>query len=370
MTFLKQLCVLLILAGTMGGLAACKSSAPVISIPDTPQEILTSPTTAIVNKPTTAHTQVTLNTSLPTSTQTFKATSTQTSTATIQPSEKPTTVPTDTPTVATNSLEPGIYSSGGCTDYVVVKRTPTWDLSAGFHWCVDSVEIHRDGSMMFVVSWQLTNFSEVITEVTKRGDANNPNMYLTDNLGNRYDALSVSGEGAKDIRMEKGNTYYSTFIFRPPKPGAYNFTFHDDDNKQEISNIVLDKPSIYIYDLDLKWTPATITYYSDKWTASETDQGGFKLTHTKYPNCQVMEGEPGNPQGGLINTIDIGTLKYNIYKTQQADYSLREYQLIMGLNLSDSANKPLFLVTVPYEDSTACLEDASTILATLSKKAP
>ncbi len=267
-------------------------------------------------------------------------------------------------------MVPGFYSGGGCIDYTIVKKTNYGWPSASFTWCVEYVEIHPDGSMIFVLSWKLLNMSEGITSVTKRGDVNNPNMYLTDNLGNRYDAITVSGEAAFDITMSKDVTYYGTFTFRPPKPGANRFVFHDDDTSKVITDIFLLKPAIYIYSIDLKWSPLSILYYSDKWTAAQTDQGGFKLTHTKYANCEISEEKPGEPQGTYINTIDIRSLKYDIYRTQQADYSLREYVLVGGLDKAALSDKPLIQVAIPYDNSAQCLNDTGTVLASLNVPTP
>jgi hypothetical protein len=224
--------------------------------------------------------------------------------------------------------------------------------------------------MIFVLSWKLLDFSQGVTQISKASDANNPNMFVTDNLGNRYNSISVSGDANGSIIMEKGKTYYGSFIFRPPKPSANRFAFHDEDNDKVISDIVLDKPSIYIYEINLKWSPATITYYSDKWTSSQTDQGGFKLTHTKYPNCEIAEAEPGEPKGSLINTIEIGSLTYEIYRTQQTDFSLREYVLVGGVDESVLATKPRIIATIPYDNSAQCLDAVGTVLASFHTPSP
>jgi hypothetical protein len=267
-------------------------------------------------------------------------------------------------------LIPGVYSSGGCLDYTLVKKTNYGWPSASFSWCVEYVEIHKDGSMIFVMSWKLVDFSEGLTSITKRSDVNNSNMYLTDNLGNRYDAVIVSGDAAHDIIMQKDVTYYGTYTFRPPKPNANRFTFHDDDSDKEISDILLLKPSVYIYDIYLKLAPLAITYYTDKWTAGETDQGWFRLTHTKYANCQVMEWQPGEAQGKYRGSIDMGNLTYDMFSAQETDWSLREYVLIGGLENVKLSEKPSFHVTVPYNNSVACLDDVSSILASLKSSLP
>jgi hypothetical protein len=323
-------------------------------------------TPANTNKPPTK----TASTQLPTATSTFAPKPTATLTPTSKSTATLTATPTLTPTLTITSLVPGVYSGGGCLDYTIVKKTNYGWPWASFTWCVEYVEIHPDGSMIFVLSWKLFDMMEGITSVTKRSDINNSNMYLTDNLDNRYDAIIVSGDAAGDIVMEKDVTYYGTFTFRPPKSGANRFAFHDDDNSKVITDILLLEPAVYIYEIDLKWSPLSITYYSDKWNAGKTDQNGVLLTHTKYTNCQVMEWQPGDAQGKYLNTIDIGTLKYDIFRTQEQDWSLREYVLVGGMENAGLDNIPLFHVTVPYDNSAACLEDVSSILASLKLISP
>jgi hypothetical protein len=373
MTSSQRNSLCLLLAGIVALLTACVSGKPATPPPATFQGNLanTSTTEPAINDPQ-QFTPVSSPTLSATSTHTPVSTPQRTSTVTVLPTQLPTATATITPTLTIGSLLRGVYSSGGCTEYSVVQKHPSYGaIWAGFSWCVVSVEINKDGSMTLMVSWELTDFSEVITKVTKRGDLNNPNMYLTDNLNNQYAVIKVTGDGgAGDLTMEKGITYFCEFLFRPPKPGANTFSFHDDDNKSVISGIVLDKPSIFINDVLLKWTPASITYYSDKWTASQTEQGGFKLTHTKYANCVISESQPGEPQGALINTIDIGALKYDIYRTQMDKWSLREYVLVGGLDEAVLATKPMLQVTIPYENSAECLDAVGTVLASLHIPAP
>lgn len=306
----------------------------------------------------------------PSSTSTSAPTSTKTLIPTQQPPQTPTNTPTITPTLVIAALSPGVYSSGGCLDYTYSKpNTYGWPW-ASFTWCVEYIEIHKDGSMIFVMSWKLVDFSEGLTSVTKRSDVNNSNMYLTDNLDNRYDAIIVSGDAAGDIVMEKDVTYYGTFTFRPPKPGAFRFTFHDDDTGKEISNIILEKPAVYIYDIQLTWSPLDVTYYSDKWTVGQTEQGGIKLTHQKYANCEVMEWQSGEAQGKYRGSIDIGDITYDMYSTSESNWTVREYAYLNGLGNTELASLPIFSVTIPYDNQIPCIDDASSVLASLKLASP
>jgi len=73
----------------------------------------------------------------------------------------------------------------------------------------------------------------------KRSDVGNKLIYLTDNLGNRYDQIAVGGDFGRDMLMEHDLKAQGWFKFPPPKPGAYIFTFRMDDQHVVIDNIVL-----------------------------------------------------------------------------------------------------------------------------------
>lgn len=77
--------------------------------------------------------------------------------------------------------------------------------------------------------------------LVKYPDAYNFNMYLTDNLGYRYDHVATDG-AARDggsIYKNQVTTLTGAFVFSPAQLGAWLFTFHDDDQKVVIPNINL-----------------------------------------------------------------------------------------------------------------------------------
>lgn len=94
--------------------------------------------------------------------------------------------------------------------------------------------------LQFNVSWEYVNPNNVpLSNVGKRSDAKNKNMYVTDNMGNQYDHIAVGDAAAKTIGMSPNQPVFGWFLFPQPRPGGIILTFHDDDNKITISRIIL-----------------------------------------------------------------------------------------------------------------------------------
>jgi hypothetical protein len=57
-------------------------------------------------------------------------------------------------------------------------------------------------------------------------------VYLTDQLGNRYDPLANSGKAPdRDENHDGVDSTAGWYLFSAPVKSARNFTFHDDDGK-------------------------------------------------------------------------------------------------------------------------------------------
>jgi ankyrin repeat protein len=109
----------------------------------------------------------------------------------------------------------------------------------GWTWCVPAVVVNEDGQMEVRVRW--TGLGLFHSSVDKGSDAGNRNMYLTDDLGNRYDHVETWGAAAEETRLsDRYPSALGTFIFPPAKPGASVFTFHDADQNRTIENIKLE----------------------------------------------------------------------------------------------------------------------------------
>jgi hypothetical protein len=299
-------------------------------------------------------------TPFPTSTYTLTPNPTATGTPTLAPSPTPTATPTATP----NSVQPGLYSANGCV---------TIGLSHGtafrVDFCVVRIEVDRNGYMLFNVTW--TAHMPSYGTITKGSDVGNRNMYLTDELGNRYDHIGLSGAAAMEYNFNfEGATTSGAYIFPPAHPGAHIFTFHDDDNRDVVANLVLINPTIIREVSELAWYPFAVEYLLENWTGGRTPEGGVFLTHNQYPTCQLIEWAPSEVTGRYRNTMDLGPVTYEIYSWNETDYSVREYLGIDGLAGITEDVQPLFHMQVPYENSQDCVFDASEVLGTLFEVEP
>jgi hypothetical protein len=273
----------------------------------------------------------------------------------------PTALPSDTPTLEASptpdQVMPGLYGVGGC-DSTMIEHGVQYEL------CVISVTVTRDRQMIFTMSWRLTNLPGMFT-VTKESDQYNTAMYIEDNLGNRYDHISGGGEAYDTAVMAEGVPVMGTFVFPAPPAGAFSFDFHDSNKELEIKNLKLTDPIILYGDLKLTNTAYTLPYLLEFWALASDEAGEPLLEHKAIANCTLAERPFGTPQGKLKNQILIGTLTYNIYGyiDQANNLGVREYVLVEGLEGLDPENLPFFVVTIPLDNSEACIYAASDLLA-------
>jgi hypothetical protein len=131
-------------------------------------------------------------------------------------------------------LQPGNYPVNRCaTSSLYIQGSYKGELTE----CVPSVEIRSNGFMQFNFTWtaKLVENSLII----KYDDTYNSNMYITDNLLNRYDHIEVGGAAAQTVDMSDGIPVEGWFLFPPAKQGGTSFVFHDDDQGAAIDGIVL-----------------------------------------------------------------------------------------------------------------------------------
>ena len=294
-------------------------------------------------------------TSRPSHTSTVAPSPTPSPTSTFTPLPTHTATPEPTPTP--DHLQPGFYGAGGCVLYDVYTF-------ARINFCVVNVEILQNMNMRFVVSWHIHIKTPKMTG-KKRTDSENRNMYVIDNLGNRYDSISIGGH-AEEAHVEDGTQLFGWFNFPPPKPGANTFTFYDDDNNVRIEQIVLTTPIIIHQELLLHWYAHHLDYRIALWEAGASEQGGGQLAHLEIPECQIIEWEPSEPQGKLKNVVTLGETVYEIYGWNEASWSVREYRAVSGLpGLEAVTPHPLFRAVIPYTAAERCVNDISEVFASL-----
>ena len=299
-------------------------------------------------------------TQTPTSTDTPLPTNTYTPTSTPTLAYSPTPTPTPTP----NMVMPGLYSVGGC-------GTANMPYGVKLEFCVAGVTVNRARHMIFTVSWTLTRIPDGVT-ATKRTDQGNNNMYLIDNLGNRYDHKSGGGSAYVRENMENGVTKIGWFEFGPPPEGAFYFDFHDDDNDILIKNIALVSGKVIYEDWELVNYPLFMEYKNDLWKLNKAEDGSSILSHITNLGCTLQERMPTEPEGRLKNKLALGNITYEIYGYIDSvkNLGIREYIAISTFTNLEPDIKPFFLVSIPLDNSLLCIQDASEVLASLTEFAP
>lgn len=117
---------------------------------------------------------------------------------------------------------------------------PEIDELAGWRFCVEKVVATR-GMLEYHVCW--SGFGHAHIGLNKLSDDGNKNMYLVDDLGNRYDHVETRGAARNDTRLDSQTRVTGVFVFPAPSPDATSFTFKDDEHGVEVGPIRLDPDS-------------------------------------------------------------------------------------------------------------------------------
>ncbi len=206
-----------------------------------------APTATLTPPPTATPTE----TPIPTYTPTPAASPTRTPrpatpTRTLPP--PPTFTPTPRPLVAGTYLQ-----SGACTTIQAFGRGYAVDryhtLLVGFFTvCVPAVLIRVSGEMQVNVTWTMgevmaPNWIRINEASLPPWNGSSRAIYLTDNLGNRYDFTALEGAARDGGNAGSGVTLSGYYLFPPAHRGANIFVLHDDDRQKIISNIILNDPT-------------------------------------------------------------------------------------------------------------------------------
>ena len=263
---------------------------------------------------------------------------------------------------------PGTFYAGGC-------GSKSMSQGGEMDFCVTGVTVNADRHMIFAVTWTLSGIPSGFT-VIKRSDEGNRNMYLIDNLGNRYNHTAGGGAAYVSVVVTDGNPISGWFDFGQPPVGAFTFDFHDDDNGVVIGGISLyggsSNPSINYKVFPLEQYPMSLAYQEELWQPATIDGGAILLANKTIQFCTVRAVAPGEPKGILKSTIAVGKMTYQIYGSFDEGIGLfiREYIYVSGLSGVDPNLKPFFVVTIPADNSLACILDVSDLLSSLAPQQP
>ncbi len=92
--------------------------------------------------------------------------------------------------------------------------------------------------------WSIPTKGSPFAAGRKPSDVGNTNLYVIDNVGNRYDFIELSGTArdSEDFTVSSVPTHTGWYVTGPAKPGATPFTFHVDDQGIATSGIALAPP--------------------------------------------------------------------------------------------------------------------------------
>ena len=96
--------------------------------------------------------------------------------------------------------------------------------------CVTGVSIDDQGNLTLYFRWKLTSSSQNFG-INIESDTNNQNMYIVDDLGNRWDHISTGGGANQNKTLTNGESKDGWFLFPALPPDAKGFYFVDDDNQ-------------------------------------------------------------------------------------------------------------------------------------------
>lgn len=291
---------------------------------------------------------------------------TQTATSTPEPTS--TQTPTITPSPTPNMVLPGSFAVGGCGSTAMSQ-------GGRLDFCVTGVTVDGNRHMIFNVTWTLSDIPGGY-EVTKRSDQGNTNMYLIDNLGNRYNHVAGGGAAYSSVTVADGVSVSGWFDFGQPPVGAFVFEFHDDDNGIVIGGISLyggaSQLTITFKDFPLDQYPLLLQYQEEVWQPAITTDGIVLLSDKAMPLCTVRALPASQPKGEYKNTATLGAITYEIYGYFDDTLGLyvREYIYVRGLSSADPNIKPFFFVTIPADASLTCILDVSDLLSGLVPSTP
>ncbi|MGB7537563.1 MAG: hypothetical protein WBM17_03410 [Anaerolineales bacterium] len=259
-------------------------------------------------------------TGTPTETPTLTTTPTLTETPTITPTNTETFTATPTFTNTPPYNVAGTYYIYKCASYAL-EGAP---ITVSF--CVNTVNVREDFTMQFNVSWKVNGSGY---RVTKYSDADNPDMFLEDNLGNRYKHSGTGGCAAETAVFQGAGTCAGWFIFPAAKPGVTSFRFYDMDNNIYVDDIVL---------LDKKYIPTATMTLSPTHGTTYNAPGKYFIYRcgTYIPGGRLSGAQKVQLCLTTVVINDDFTLKFNL--------TWEVFTSVSGIKDSDANNNNIILL--------------------------
>jgi hypothetical protein len=125
-----------------------------------------------------------------------------------------------------NYSTPGVYPLG----YSYSDSTQNGSITATISITIESVEVYENLEIGLNIKWDLSIQNGFgLYSIAKYSDYLNPDMYLTDNLGNHYSMIDAFGYGVGYISTTSNTSENGTLVYPPVLNGIELLIFHDDD---------------------------------------------------------------------------------------------------------------------------------------------
>ncbi len=267
------------------------------------------------------------------------------------------------PSVTPHLIMPGLYLAGGCAVKLI-------DPEATFYFCITSTTVKPNRYMVFNLSWQIKYVEPQTNRYLYRRRSLQPfnNLYLVDNLGNRYDLIGGGGDAYERPKYRYPDNRAEGWLeFPKPHPGAVTFNLHDDGLDIVIKNIALVQPTVIYETYPLTNKNFNMYFNETEWELVKSDGGELSLEHREQKSCTIQEIESKQSRGTLKNTIKLGKASFDIFSEfdSNVNQDIRNYKTIGGFENLGVGVLPQFEVKIPNSDSLSCIFDASQVLSTL-----
>jgi predicted Ser/Thr protein kinase len=127
----------------------------------------------------------------------------------------------------------GGETGGGPIVRVLLAICQQREIAQGVTWtmCADSATLSPD-RLQVQVSWSAE--MPAGAKLIKRSDANNPNVYLLDSSGQRYNHGNVGGDAGRDVEVLQGRVLRGWYDFPAVSPNLSPVSLVDEDQSMKL----------------------------------------------------------------------------------------------------------------------------------------